>query len=235
MWLLNLAIADLIFCFTRIVSVVQICIEYWPFGDFVCKFSGFIKYANMFCSVFLLAVISVDRALSVCKPLFTRRRRTLRVAKIVVVCVWTLAIIFSTPFLFYKHVSTDKNNTKCSVNDTSVALYPIRFVCGFLVPFMIILVCYILAGVGIKRTRLLGKSRPLRILALLVIAFLLCWAPYHCLQLVKMVDSKNKVVKIWKPVASCIASFNSCVNPILYYCMGLYVKRSFGLSEMCRK
>lgn len=230
-WLVNLAVADLIFCLTRLLSVVyKFRSNNWPFGSFFCKFNGFFKYANMFCSVFLLAVISLDRALCVWRPVFTKRRRTLLVARIVAVCVWTLAVIFSTPYFIYREISLDEENkTKCSIDkgdkrDAKSSLYCIRFLCGFLLPFMVILVCYILAGVGIKRTRLSGKSRPLRILATLVIAFFLCWAPYHCLLLVKMVDSQNQELRNWQRITSSIAYFNSCVNPLLYYCVGMKVK-----------
>ncbi|KAI3358186.1 hypothetical protein L3Q82_003186 [Scortum barcoo] len=240
-WLVNLAVADLIFCFTRVLSLTKkLFFDHWPFGLFLCKFNGFFKYANMFCSVFLLAVISLDRVLCVWRPVFTKRRRTLWAARLVAVCVWIAAIIFSTPYFIYRRVYLGKNNlSKCSVdakeaakgyNTTKLALYSIRFLCGFMLPFMVILICYILAGIGIRRTRLSGKSRPLRILASLVIAFFLCWAPYHCLLLVKMVDNKNIVVKIWHPVASGIAYFNSCVNPLLYFCMGLDVRGRFRQS-----
>ncbi|XP_041811496.1 C3a anaphylatoxin chemotactic receptor-like [Chelmon rostratus] len=240
-WLVNLAVADLIFCFTRVFSLTKkLFFDHWPFGIFLCKFNGFFKYANMFCSVFLLAVISLDRALCVWQPIFTKRRRTLWAARVVAVCVWAAAIIFSTPYFIYRQVHMGKNNlSKCSVdvkeaaqgdNSAKLALYSIRFLCGFMLPFVVILTCYILAGVGIRRTRLSGKSRPLRILASLVVAFFLCWAPYHCLLLVKMVDSKNPVVKIWHPIASGIAYFNSCVNPLLYFCMGLDVRGRFRQS-----
>ncbi|KAM3596404.1 uncharacterized protein V6R79_013911 [Siganus canaliculatus] len=239
-WLVNLAIADLIFCFTRFFSLTKkLFFDHWPFGVFVCKFNGFFKYANMFCSVFLLAVISLDRVLCVWQPVFTKRRRTLCVARVVAACVWAVAVVISSPYFFYRQVYSKNNVTKCSLevkdktqedNSTKLALYSIRFLCGFMLPFMVILTCYILAGIGIRRTRLSGKSRPLRILASLVIAFFLCWAPYHCLLLVKMVDSNNRVVKIWQPVASSVAYFNSCVNPLLYFCMGLEVRGRFKQS-----
>ncbi|XP_006804282.1 C3a anaphylatoxin chemotactic receptor-like [Neolamprologus brichardi] len=242
-WLVNLAIADLIFCFTRVFSLTKkLFFDHWPFGLFVCKFNGFFKYANMFCSVFLLAVISLDRVLCIWQPVFTKRRRTMWVARMVAVCVWIAAILLSIPYFIHRQVYLGKNNlSKCSVdpkekaegyNSTKAALYSIRFLCGFIFPFMVILVCYILAAVGIRRTRLSGKSRPLRILACLVIAFFLCWAPYHCLLLVKMVDNKNAVVKIWYPLAKGVAYFNSCVNPLLYFCMGLDVRGRFRQSLM---
>ncbi|XP_039878883.1 C3a anaphylatoxin chemotactic receptor-like [Simochromis diagramma] len=240
-WLVNLAIADLTFCFTRVFSLAQMLFfDHWPFGLFVCKFYGFFKYANKFCSVFLLAVISLDRVLCIWQPVLTKQRRTLWAARVVAVCIWIVAILFSIPYVINCQMYMDnKNLSWCSVdpienpegyNSTKVALYSIRFLCGFILPFIVILVCYILAGVGIRRTRLSGKSRPLRIIACLVIAFFLCWAPYHCLLLVKMVDNEKAVVKIWYPVAKGVAYFNSCMNPLLYFCMGLKMNEGFKQS-----
>ncbi|KAK9957879.1 hypothetical protein ABG768_012081 [Culter alburnus] len=236
-WLVNLAVADLIFCLTRVLSVISsLFFNHWPFGVFLCKFNGFFKYANMFCSVFLLAVISVDRALCVWCPVFTRKRRTLCAARVVSVGVWIVALIFSSPYFVYRQVFPGKNNlSHCSLkqkgaaeaggNSAKYVYYCIRFICGFLLPFMVILICYILAAVRIRRTRLSGKLRPLRILAVLVCAFFLCWAPYHFLGLVKLVNEDNKVVKVGWSMASNLAYFNSCINPVLYFCMGLDVSR----------
>ncbi|XP_051949240.1 formyl peptide receptor 2-like [Xyrauchen texanus] len=239
-WLVNLAVADLIFCFTRVISLLKkIFFDYWPFGVFLCKFNGFFKYANMFCSVFLLAVISVDRMLCVWRPVFTRERRTLCAARVVSLGVWIVAVIFSSPYFVYRQVYSKNNLSKCSLevkesSETDIvarnALYSIRFLCGFLLPFLVVLICYILAGIGIRRTRFPGKSRPLRILAGLVCAFFLCWAPYHCLLLAKMVDKKSQAVKLGLPIAKGLAYFNSCVNPLLYFCMGLNVRQRFKQS-----
>uniref|UniRef100_A0A672T5B7 C3a anaphylatoxin chemotactic receptor-like n=1 Tax=Sinocyclocheilus grahami TaxID=75366 RepID=A0A672T5B7_SINGR len=204
-WLVNLAVADLIFFF-------------------LCKFNGFFKYANMFCSVFLLAVISGDRALCVWCPVFTRERRTLCAARVVSVGVWIVAVIFSSPYFVYLQVYLGKNNLSQCDNSSKYVYYCIRFICGFLLPFLVILICYI-AAVGIHRTRLSGKSRHLRILAVLVCAFFLCWAPYHFLGLVKLVNKDNEAVKVALSMASKWAYFNSCINTVLYFCMGLDVRR----------
>ncbi|XP_067282331.1 C3a anaphylatoxin chemotactic receptor-like [Pseudorasbora parva] len=240
-WLVNLAAADLIFCLTRAISLHRkLFYDHWPFGVFLCKFNGFIKYANMFCSVFLLAVISVDRALCVWRPVFTRKRRTVYAARLVSVGVWIVALIFSSPYFVYRQVYLENNLTKCSVEDKGAeeegessakyVYYCIRFVCGFLLPFLVILICYILAAVGIRRTRLSGKSRPLRILVVLVCAFFLCWAPYHVVGLVKLVNEDNKIEKFkWRMVSN-LAYFNSCINPVMYFFMGLDVSRQCNQS-----
>ncbi|XP_038822174.1 C3a anaphylatoxin chemotactic receptor-like [Salvelinus namaycush] len=236
-WLVNLAVADLIFCLSRVLSLTKkLFFDYWPFGIFLCKFNGFFRYTNMFCSVFLLAVISMDRTLCVWHPVFTKRRRTICAARLVSACVWAVAAILSAPHFAYRQVYLGKNNlSRCSLdvkestkgdNSANLALYLMRFLCGFLLPFLIILCCYILAGLGIRRTRLLGKSRPLRILVSLVCAFVLCWAPYHCLLLAKMVNSNSKLVTGGLTVATAFTYFNSCVNPLLYFCMGLDMRGS---------
>ncbi|KAK6327378.1 hypothetical protein J4Q44_G00030230, partial [Coregonus suidteri] len=93
-WLVNLAIADLIFCLSRVLSLTKkLFFDYWPFGIFLCKSNGFFKYANMFCSVFLLAVISMDRTLCVLHPVFTKRHRTICAARLVSAGVWVAATI----------------------------------------------------------------------------------------------------------------------------------------------
>ncbi|KAK2864505.1 hypothetical protein Q7C36_003659 [Tachysurus vachellii] len=224
-WLVNLAVADLIFCLTRVTSLIKNLYNgFWFFGLFLCKFNGFSKYTNMFCSVFILAVISLDRVICVWQPVFSRQRRTVCAARLISVVVWTVAVIFSAPYYVYRQVYIGKNNlSKCSMevpqlseadNRAKMALYSIRFLCGFLLPFLIILTCYVLAGLGIRRTRIIRKSRPLQILAGLVCAFFLCWGP----------------VKVGLPIAKGIAYFNSCVNPILYFFMGLDKRLCFNQS-----
>ncbi|XP_057211117.1 C3a anaphylatoxin chemotactic receptor-like [Triplophysa rosa] len=237
-WLVNLAIADLIFCFTRVTSLISILVDHWPFGDVLCKLTGFFKYTNMFCSVFLLAVISVDRVLCVWRPVFTRKRRTLCAARVISLGVWIVAIIFSSPYFVYRGVYTKKNNlSQCSFkekeeeeeedgeNSPKYVYYYIRFFCGFLVPFLVIFTCYTLTAIGIRRTRLSGKSRPLRILALVVLAFFCCWVPYHILGLVKLMNKKHWSVQLGWRMASNLAYFNSCMNPVLYFCMGLDLRQ----------
>ncbi|KAJ8334854.1 hypothetical protein SKAU_G00404930 [Synaphobranchus kaupii] len=220
-WLVNLAAANLIFGLTRVISLVKkLFFDHWPFGVFLCNFNGFFKYANMFCSVFFISTISVDRALCVWRPVLAKQRRTLAVARL-------------------------NNLSKCSVEGKErdgeisalTALYILRFLCGFFVPFLVILCCYPLAALGIRRTNLSRKAKPLKILACLVSAFFLCWAPYHCLLLVKMVDSKSRAVKIGLPLAKGLAYFNSSVNPLLYFFMGLDLRKRFqqGLSEVYRR
>lgn len=231
-WLVNLAVADFIFSLSQVFAIHKKNTGHWPYGLFLCQMLGFFKYANMFCSVFLLAVISVDRVLCIWRPILMRRRRTLLAAKVGAVCVWVVSILFSSPFFFYHDVYIVKKKPSCIFNYKSIsaragmALNLHRLLNGFVLPFIVILVSYVLAAIGIKRTRLAGKYRPLCILASLVIAFFLCWAPYHILLLLRMLKWKGRIAKVMHSVASSLAYSHSCVNPVLYFCMGLETRGS---------
>ncbi|KAM9775858.1 C3a anaphylatoxin chemotactic receptor-like isoform 2-T2 [Syngnathus typhle] len=229
-WLVNLATADLIFCVTRIFSLVRVLfLDHWPFGLFMCRVKAFSKYTNMFCSVFMLAVISVDRAACVWLPLLTRRRRTVCAARLVALGTWVVVVTLSWPFFYYRGILVcDRNLSSCILDDKNhrqvkTALYVVRFLCGFLIPFTVILACYILAGVGIRRTRLTATTRPLRLMALLVCAFFICWAPYHGLHILRLVDSRS-LWDVLMPIAKGLAFFHSCVNPFLYFFVGYKMK-----------
>lgn len=43
-------------------------------------------------------------------------------------------------------------------------------------------------------------------------------------------NGKSQAVKFGLPIAKGVAYFNSCVNPLLYFCMGVDLKRHFHQS-----
>ncbi|XP_076135452.1 C3a anaphylatoxin chemotactic receptor-like [Alosa pseudoharengus] len=235
-WLVNLAVADLVFCISRVLTAISLGLRHWSFGVPLCQVNGLLKYTNMFCSVFLLVVISVDRALCIWRPLRAKIMRTVSLSRAVSAGVWVVALALSLPYAINRTTGLDSyNNTKCTMETMVSAggrtgLYLVRFLFGFLLPFLVIACCYVLAGWGIRQSRLNRKMKILHILVLLVSAFFLCWVPYHALLLVKMVNSKSQWVKLGLPVATGLSYFNSCVNPILYFCVGLDRQKNFKRS-----
>ena len=235
-WLVNLAVADLVFCISRILSVISLHLHQWPFKDLLCQVNGLVKYTTMFYSIFLLVVISADRALSIWRPLQAKGRRTVSMARVVSVGVWVVALALSMPYAINRTTDLNVNNkTKCTMETMEskrvrACLFLMRFLFGFLLPFLVIACCYALAWWGIRRSHLNRKAKILRTLVLLVLAFFLCYAPYHVLLLVKMVNKKNNWVRLGLPVAKGLSYFNSCVNPILYFCVGMDRRKTFRRS-----
>ncbi|XP_062996125.1 chemerin-like receptor 1 [Elgaria multicarinata webbii] len=233
----HLALADFLFSVSRIVPLLKNAFyKGWPFGSFLCQATSFIKYLNMFCSVFLLAAISLDRAASVVYPVWSKNRRGPRLAWLAALGAWAMAVATSLPFYVYRNVVVDKDNkTKCSLTlgdgdkMAKLALYLLRLVCGFLAPFAVIVICYGVITVMLRRRRTTFRSKkPFKVILAIVVTFFLCWAPYHLFLLLKLAGVKGQAISVGLPLTSSLAYLNSCANPILYFFMGLDFHRKLG-------
>ncbi|XP_053132418.1 chemerin-like receptor 1 [Hemicordylus capensis] len=243
-WFLNLAVADFVFTFFLPLSIAYTALGFhWPFGKLLCKLNSAIAFLNMFASVFLLMVISVDRCASVVHPLWSRNYRTTKLAYRIALATWAVAFVLSSPYLIFRDTATNsKNGTSCYNNFALSSDYTgeetrriwrarnqimtiIRFLFGFLIPFSVILVCYSVVGFRMKQRHLTKSSKPFRIIIAVTVSFFLCYFPYHVFSLLEMSKSPlSHELKIALflgiPLASSLAFFNSCINPILYVFVG---------------
>lgn len=117
-WFLHLAIADLVCCLSLPFSIAQLALrEHWPFGQLLCKVLPSVVIFNMFASIFLLTVISIDRCLLVMKPVWCQNHRTVRLASVVCGVIWILAFLLCCPSFFYREALEDGfGNIKCLNN-----------------------------------------------------------------------------------------------------------------------
>ncbi|XP_072317158.1 chemerin-like receptor 1 [Eucyclogobius newberryi] len=209
-WFLNLAVADFLFTAFLPLSVTYTAMDFhWPFGKFMCKLNSTISFLNMFASVYILVVISVDRCVSVVWPVWAQNYRSVRKASCVSLGVWVLALILSAPYFIIKDTGPSYHNEdiiNCFNNfafsddyDTPAvnqlrqfrhqAITITRFLLGFVVPFTVIVTCYAVIIHRLRKNRNLASqsSRPFKIIAAVITTFFLCWAPYHIMALIELV------------------------------------------------
>ncbi|XP_056331197.1 chemerin-like receptor 1 [Danio aesculapii] len=249
-WFLNLAVADFLFTAFLPLSVAYTAMGFhWPFGQFMCKFNSTLGFLNMFASVYILVVISVDRCVSVVCPIWAQNHRNVGRASAVSFGVWLFALLLSSPYFVFKDTAQDHkdpkiincfNNFAFSDDETEDveelrmlrhrAMIITRFIIGFVVPFVIIVSCYAVIIHRLQRNRSMSgrTGRPFRIIAAVITAFFLCWAPYHILVLIEMVNHMSTeysptlqyVITVGIPIVTSLAFLNSCLNPLLYVFMG---------------
>ncbi|XP_041962135.1 chemerin-like receptor 1 [Alosa alosa] len=253
-WFLNLAVADFLFTAFLPLSVAYTAMDFhWPFGRFMCKVNSTLTTLNMFASVYILVVISVDRCISVVKPIWAQNHRSVQRASAVSLVVWFLALVLSSPYFVFRDIGSGTrennsnvincfNNFAFSDEDSPdiVALRSLRHcamiitrvILGFIVPFAIIVSCYavIIHRLRMNRSMSGRTGRPFRIIAAVITAFFLCWAPFHIMSIIEMVNhmrseddfslSLHHVVKVGIPITTSLAFLNSCLNPLLYVFMG---------------
>ncbi len=250
-WFLNLAVADFLFTAFLPLSVSYTAMDFhWPFGQFMCKFNSTLGFLNMFASVYILVVISIDRCVSVVRPIWAQNHRNVSRASVVSFGVWLFALVLSSPYFVFKDTAPDHGNTNITncfnnfafsddyetpkVVELRVlrhrAMIITRFIIGFVVPFVIIVSCYAVIIHRLQRNRSMSgrTGRPFKIIAAVITAFFLCWAPYHILVLIEMVNHMRTkysstlqyVTTVGIPIATSLAFLNSCLNPLLYVFMG---------------
>ncbi|KAK1151765.1 chemokine-like receptor 1 [Acipenser oxyrinchus oxyrinchus] len=234
-WFLNLAMADFIFTFFLPLSIAYTAMGFvWSFGWFLCKLNSFIMVLTMYSSVFILTAISIDRCLSVLAAVWAQNHRTPKKAWFTCLILWALAGVFSSPYLKYRDViKVNETMQRCSYsfgNDTDLrafrhkALTITRFLFSFLLPIIIIISCYTAIGYRYSTIHRKRSFKPFKVIVAVIVTFFICWIPFHIFQILELKvtgddSSLYKVILVGMPVATSIAFFNSCLNPILYVCM----------------
>uniref|UniRef100_A0A8C3YRA3 Chemerin-like receptor 1 n=1 Tax=Catagonus wagneri TaxID=51154 RepID=A0A8C3YRA3_9CETA len=249
-WFLNLAVADFLFNVFLPIHIAYAAMDYhWVFGTAMCKISNFLLIHNMYTSVFLLTVISFDRCISVLLPVWSQNHRSIRLAYMACVVIWVLAFFLSSPSLVFRDTAHLHGKISCfnnfSLSAASSSSWPthpqtdtvgfgrqmvvtiMRFLCGFLVPVLIISACYFTIVYKLRRNRLAKTKKPFKIIVTIIITFFLCWCPYHTLYLLELHHRAmpGSVFSLGVPLATAIAIANSCMNPILYVFMGQDFKK----------
>lgn len=249
-WFLNLAVADFLFNIFLPTHIAYTAMDYhWVFGTAMCKMSSFLLVHNMYTSVFLLTVISFDRCISVLLPVWSQNHRSVRLSYVACVVIWVLAFFLSSPSLLFRDTAHLNGKISC-FNNFSLSMansFPgsanpgldsvafgrhmgvtiTRFLCGFLIPVLIITACYFTIVCKLQRNRLAKTKKPFKIIMTIIITFFCCWCPYHTLYLLELHHAAipGSVFSMGLPLATAIATANSCMNPILYVFMGQDFKK----------
>ncbi|XP_041434840.1 chemokine-like receptor 1 [Xenopus laevis] len=98
-WFLNLAVAD--FCFSLLLGIYAhyIFTENWQFGSYLCKISNYTSTCNMYVSVFIITALTIDRVLSVAKPIWHHKNFSVRFCCWICAAIWILTALVSLPVL----------------------------------------------------------------------------------------------------------------------------------------
>ncbi|XP_026178597.1 chemokine-like receptor 1 [Mastacembelus armatus] len=240
-WYLSLAISDFVFCACLPFSIANMAMEQWIFGHFMCKFVPSVMFLNMFSSIFLLVIISVDRCISVMFPVWAQNQRTVKKASIAVVLAWIFAIALTIPTMIFRDVKHHLGRAICfNRYDTDHHSHKIvavsRFLAGFVVPFVIIIICYSIIILKLRTNRMTKSSKPFKIMTALVAAFFICWLPYHVFILLELNHNNHDhhILAIGLKVGTSLAAANSFLNPVLYVFMGNDFRRKFKSSVLSK-
>ncbi|XP_033117159.1 G-protein coupled receptor GRL101-like [Anneissia japonica] len=242
----NLAVSDLLMAVYMIIiagvdlryrGVYATFAEAWK-TSFLCSFAGSISTLSSECSVFMLMLMSFDRAVTIANPFSNIRLNRKRCIKIIGVA-WLVIILIS--FLpMFNHLSFINipyfGSNYYGRQSVCLALplardrlpgweYAIAIYIAFnLFGFVVIAVSYISIYISVKRTasrvnRSQRRAEEVKMatkMAMIVLTDFFCWFPIILMGIGSEVGAWKLPADIYAWSATFILPINSSLNPYLY-------------------
>ncbi|NXR06730.1 OPRX protein, partial [Semnornis frantzii] len=177
-------------------------------------------------------MMSVDRYIAICHPIKALDIRTPHKAKVVNVCIWALASVFGIPAMVMGSAENENNEIDCLIKLPSPVDYwdPVFGICvflfSFMIPVLIITICYSLMIRRLKNVRVLSGSkekdrnlrRITRMVLVVVAVFIICWTPIQIFVLVQCLGAKaeSELELAISCFCTALGYANSSLNPVLY-------------------
>ncbi|NXA33849.1 MTLR protein, partial [Eudromia elegans] len=211
----------------------------WPFGPLLCRLSHFVAEGSAYCSVLHVTALTGERYLAVRFPLRAKALATTRRVKAVIGALWALAFLSAAPFLFLVGVERAENGTDASseCKPTPQALRSGLLAAMFWVttgyfvlPVACLHVLYGCVGRQLRRGtvplrgpdaahRTRAHRQALRVLLAVVLAFVLCWLPFHMGRIVFISTQDTRTMlfsQYFNLLALQLFYLSASINPILY-------------------
>lgn len=236
-YLLHLAVADLLLLFT-LPFWAKAASDGWVFRNFLCKVVNSMYKINFYGCILFLTCISFDRYITIVQATKakTSKRRRLLHNKLVCLAVWLTSIGLCIPEIMYSQSKQVGDMTVCKMMYPPnvsmvfrVAVLALKVTIGFFLPLLVMVICYTLIINTLLQAKRCQKQKSLKIITMIITAFLLSQFPYNIVLLVKTINTYTGVVyscwatnglDIGLQVTQSIAFLHSCLNPFLYVFAG---------------
>ncbi|XP_063350221.1 P2Y purinoceptor 2-like [Pelmatolapia mariae] len=201
-YMFNLTVCDTLYIFTLPFLIYYYADKNdWPFSEPFCKLIRFLFYANLYGSILFLSCISLHRFVGICYPVRSLNWVSARQARLVSAAVWACVLFCQAPILYFSR-TRDVNTERICHDTTSPELFDdflvyssVVSVLMFVLPFMVVMVCYGLMvrklldtgwGSGARTEEERGgltaqrsKQKSVKMIIIVLAAFMLCFLPFH--------------------------------------------------------
>lgn len=254
MFLINCAVADLVLlaCLPfRVLYHVQG--NNWMLGSVACKLVGNLFYMNMYISITLLGLISLDRYLRLKGK--GKARRRLRVtlwgrswpwSGVACGALWSLSLVALVPMIATAEDREDSDKCFQYKQRSSKAKGKAYFNAVLVVLFWLVFIMLVVSYVKIA-SQLLRVSRDKPDLPnaqkyertakksfFVLFLFTVCFGPYHAFRPVYIFSQLSgavscdylQLVDRTNEVMLLLSAFNSCLDPVMYFLLSGSVRKT---------
>ena len=234
-YLLNLAISDLIFLFTLPFWIDYKVKDDWVFGDAMCKLLSGFYFVGLYSEIFFIILLTVDRYLAIVHAVFALQARTVTFGIITSIVIWVLAILASLPGLYFSKTQWEFSHYTCSLHFPPESFTRWKQfqalklnIVGLVLPLLVMIVCYTGIIKILLRKPNEKKAKAVRLIFVIMIIFFLFWTPYNLSVFIfAFQDSlftrkceQSRQLDLAIQVTEVIAYTHCCVNPVIYVFVG---------------
>ncbi|XP_078058992.1 lysophosphatidic acid receptor 6-like [Mustelus asterias] len=224
-YMTNLIISDVLLLFSLPFKTYAYQTEEWPLGLGFCKFLESLYYVNMYTSILITTLISVDRYIAIKHPFLAGTIRSPK--KTVIGCVVVWIIIWSCCIYIYSKESSQNcfyNHSSSVWKPTTVAtVQSIFLITALIMIFCSARIIQTLQRNGTLNTEKKDNSKSVKIVLSNLLTFLVCFTPYHVGILLYFAarncwvpGSYTVPLRNFLQICLCLANVN-CVLDALYY------------------
>ncbi|XP_075711150.1 C-C chemokine receptor type 4-like [Rhinoderma darwinii] len=230
LYLLNLAVSDLMFIFSLPFVVYQL-LNQWVFGEVLCKMLSAMYFIGFFSGIFFITVLSVDRYLAIVHVVLSLKFRTMNLGLIVTFVVWTCSFLLSATNFVFHRVETNNGFTDCTISYpeeqeeiwTLLSYFQVN-IFGLLIPLVILVFCYSQIIRNLHNSRSMQKKYAVKLIFILVLVFFIFWSPYNLVIFLRILhkfgafgdSSYEDKFKTAMEISQTISFLHCCLNPIIY-------------------
>ena len=244
-YIMSLAIGDLMVITGAMPFISTIyTFESWPYGEFVCKMSEFIRDVSIGVTVLTLTMLSAERYVAIVLPMrhIAHQDKTLAIA----LTIWLISIILAIPgaynsFVWEVWIANEKVIYVCYPFPEHLGdWYPkmivlAKFLFLYAIPLMLIASFYIMmarhlikslrnpVGKNLSHSKQIrARTKIAKIVLGFVLIFAVCFFPSQVFMLwyyfyPNASDHYNGFWHIWRIIGFVLVFVNSCLNPVALY------------------
>nr|QRC76238.1 neuromedin U receptor variant b [Deroceras reticulatum] len=236
------------------------------FGSGFCYIKSFVSEVTSYASVLTITAFTIDRYMAICHPLQSQALSSLYRAVRIIIIIWIIACACAMPYpihtrMYYEVVDPCTgeplpDSLLCNLppqwRNRMTYVFQFSTFAFFVVPMIIITIMYALIGLTLMKTDQFASGKKnkqaaiaaakskravLKMLVAVVIAFFLCWAPFHSQRLMTLYVPHDAWTDTMLTLQTCLFYvsgvlyfFSSTVNPILYNVMSKRYRKAFKLT-----
>ncbi|XP_049279837.1 pyrokinin-1 receptor isoform X3 [Anopheles funestus] len=263
-YLFSLAISDFLLLVSGVPQEIYFIWSKYPyvFGETFCVLRGIAAETSANATVLTITAFTVERYVAICHPFLSHTMSKLSRAIRFIFVIWLIAILSAVPQALQFGVTNQGGIDQCVVKRIIIQhSFELSTFLFFFAPMTLITVLYALIGLKLRSSTLMqrdgtlqrrnhfmpssrqssansqGTRRVLKMLVAVVVAFFLCWAPFHAQRLVYIygVDKDHqpsdplilKLFVVTTYISGILYYLSTCINPLLYNIMSNKFRQAF--------